>query len=120
MTSLEGFYTVISETYTETSAEVIVQLGADHPVYAGHFPGQPVAPGAALTQMVIDEVQRIQANQHTFIGAKQVKFLSVLNPHVTSQLVLRYSFSPRDSQRHFTCMGVAGEIIFFKINGAFG
>jgi len=120
MPSLEGFYTVISETRDESSAELQVRINAGHSVYAGHFPDQPVAPGAALTQMVIDEAHRIQGNQPLFVGAKQIKFLSVLNPNITDQLVLRYSFATRDSQQQFACTGVAGDTIFFKINGAFG
>lgn len=120
MASLEGFYSVLTDTRDENSAEVQVRIHADHAIYAGHFPDQPIAPGAALTQMVIDEAQRLIGGQQVFVGAKQIKFLSVLNPNVTGQLVLRFSFSTRDSQQQFACTGVAGDTIFFKINGAFG
>lgn len=55
----------------------------------------------------------------TFVGARQVKFLAVLNPDVTHALVLRYTFAQRDGQQHFACVGTGDGTVFFKINGAF-
>lgn len=107
------------ESRDGVTAEVRVSIHRDHPVYDGHFPGQPVAPGAALTQMVIDEAERLMGGGHIFSGARQVKFLSVLNPGITSELTLRYTFTERDGQQQFACVGKGGETVFFKINGAF-
>ncbi|MGB1319128.1 MAG: hypothetical protein ACPG5W_13000, partial [Flavobacteriales bacterium] len=56
MTTLSGFYIKLSEATTNTGWNVSVELNSKHEVYEGHFPGKPVAPGAALTQMVLDEV----------------------------------------------------------------
>ncbi len=117
--SLEGFYSVTESRKDGAVAEVDVRIHAEHVVYEGHFPGQPVAPGAALTQMVVDEAQRLLATERPFSGARQVKFLSVLNPHVTEALTLRFSFSGTDDAPQFACTGTHGETIFFKINGAF-
>ncbi len=100
-------------------ADVSVLMHADHGVYAGHFPGQPVAPGAMLTQMVVDEAARLIGTELTFSGARQVKFLSVLNPEVTDRLTLHYTFTASSDATQFACTGVQGETVFFKINGAF-
>ena len=32
--------------------EVVVRMNAEHPVYAGHFPGAPITPGVLTMQMI--------------------------------------------------------------------
>lgn len=119
MASLSGFYSVIAEIRNETTATVLVAINPKHKVYEGHFPNQPVAPGAALTQMVIDEASKLFASGRMFVGAKQVKFLSVLDPNKTSMLTMEYTFVERDALLQFACTGKHDETIFFKINGTF-
>lgn len=119
MPSLIGFYTLLSAERDHDMAEVQVRIHADHPVYQGHFPERPVAPGAALTQMVVDEAHNLLGDQLQFSGARQIKFLSVLDPNVTDTLTLRYNFTASDGQQQFSCVGTTGETVFFKMNGAF-
>ena len=117
MTTLDGFYKVTATERDESNVVVRLRLDAAHPIYEGHFPGQPVAPGAALTQMVVDEAIRIIGGKLTFAGARQIKFLSVTDPNKVEELELRYTFVERDGSMHFTCTGINGETIFLKMNG---
>ena len=119
MASLAGFYSVISDATTDNTATVAISINPKHEVYEGHFPNQPVAPGAALTQMVIDEASRLFANGRMFVGAKQVKFLSVLDPNHVNELTMEFTFAVREELVQFSCVGKHLETIFFKINGTF-
>jgi 3-hydroxyacyl-[acyl-carrier-protein] dehydratase len=51
---------------------------ADHPAFAGHFPGNPVAPGVLLLARVARAVAR--ACGVAISGAPAVKFLAPLRP----------------------------------------
>lgn len=119
MISLQGFYSRHNVQVDGVKALVEVHILRDHDLFKGHFPNMPVAPGAAITQMVIDEAENVLGNVGVFAGAKQIKFLAVLNPDTASALVLEYQFSEVDGQKHYSCVGRSADIIFFKMNGLF-
>lgn len=119
MPSLEAFYEHISETKTENGFTVNIKLNSKHEVYEGHFPEKPVAPGAALMQMVLDEAIRLTNGEKKVAEFRQIKFLSVIDPTIVNELVLEYDLRERNGVKMFTCVGRSGETNYFKLNGIF-
>jgi len=58
-----------------------------HPCFAGHFPTQPIVPGALLMQWIFDRV-RDQYRNHTIVSVKSMKFLKSLQPGDACELEL--------------------------------
>lgn len=62
-----------------------LSFAADHPAFAGHFPGQPIVPGVLLLDAAIHAIQAGQP-QPTEVGTaagcqiNSVKFLSPVSP----------------------------------------
>lgn len=53
--------------------ESALHLAADHPAYAGHFPGQPILPGVVILAEVLDAVAGatgLAAHRWTIASAK--------------------------------------------------
>jgi 3-hydroxyacyl-[acyl-carrier-protein] dehydratase len=68
---------------------VDVYVPADHPAFAGHFPGQPLLPGVSLLAEVLEAVMREPAlaarvGPTPRIGV--VKFLAPVRPATTISL----------------------------------
>lgn len=67
------------------------EVPADHPVFAGHFPGQPLVPGALLLAEVLEAVRRVPALAAR-LGTQPVlaaaKFLAPVRPGSTLQIDL--------------------------------
>ena len=60
-----------------------VDIAADHPAFAGHFPGQPVLPGVALLAEVLEAALR-EPTLAACVGSEPrlavVKFLAPVGP----------------------------------------
>lgn len=54
-------------------------IGSDHPSLPGHFPGNPIVPGATILGSIIGEIGRIEPSLRV-IGIGRAKFLTPLRP----------------------------------------
>ncbi|WP_423454390.1 hypothetical protein [Ottowia sp. VDI28] len=57
------------------------QVEADHPVLAGHFPGQPVVPGALLLSWLASDVRR--ATGREVLEIREARFQGAALPGAT-------------------------------------
>jgi 3-hydroxyacyl-[acyl-carrier-protein] dehydratase len=55
-------------------------IPADEPYFAGHFPGNPVVPGVAILERVIEEISRQAGTPQVAQRIEAVKFLAPLRP----------------------------------------
>ena len=55
-------------------------IAADHPAYAGHFPGQPILPGVVLLDEALLALAGLQGRAAAAAQIKSAKFLSPVQP----------------------------------------
>ena len=70
----------------------IVTFDPEHPVYGGHFPGQPVTPGVILIGMLRDLVQLAMAKPLMMTEARTVKFHQPLKPVIDQRVSVEISY----------------------------
>lgn len=69
-------------------------IAADHPAYAGHFPGQPILPGVVLLDAALHALAEGQGGS-TRPGSAQLKSAKFLSPVRPGEpLALHYADSP--------------------------
>ena len=73
---------------TEAAAQFTLDVSVpwDHPSFAGHFPGNPLVPGALLLRWMIERLQ--QENLAVYL-IKQCKFLNIVKPGDALQLQIK-------------------------------
>jgi 3-hydroxyacyl-[acyl-carrier-protein] dehydratase len=64
----------------EESIKADVQINADHEIFKGHFPQQPVLPGACMVQMLKEVLQKVNNCNLEFHKGSNIKFISLVVP----------------------------------------
>jgi 3-hydroxyacyl-[acyl-carrier-protein] dehydratase len=73
-------YTIHDYHGTEDSATASLLLRPDHPLFAGHFPGRPVLPGACMLQMIKEIMETTLNLSLQLTHSPAIKFLSPVIP----------------------------------------
>lgn len=115
---IPDFYSVLTTTdLGSNSYEVKVSMNPKAEVYKGHFPGQPIAPGACLTQMVKEVCNTISDKEMRLIEAHQIKFLATVNPVNTPELTLDLTLTESEDVVKMKCTAKDETTSYFKISG---
>ena len=72
-------------------------IAADHPAFAGHFPGTPIVPGVVLLDEVLNAISGKAGVAWNRCTLTAVKFKAVVRPGQT--VTLRFEFSGPGSVR---------------------
>ena len=106
---LDSFYTIIEKGETDDvnfSADKPVrnftftlELNPVHPVYQGHFPGNPVVPGVCQVQMVKELTSVVLNRDIVILKSDNIKFLSAIIPTVTP--IVKVSIDIRENESGF-------------------
>jgi len=94
-----------------------VAYDATHPIFAGHFPQQPVVPGVCTMAMIKDLLEQALGKKLLLRSTGQVKFLRLILPDVTP--VAAISWQETDKGYSVTA-GLKDEgVDLFKMNAVF-
>lgn len=126
---MDDFYTVIEldETVDPDPGQqerglkkfrIIVRLNPDHPVYGGHFPGNPVVPGVCQVQMIQELSSFVLNKELRFSKSDNIKFLSMIRPSDEPNLTVSMDIRETDPG----CWNVTASIsseekVFLKFKG---
>ena len=119
MKLLNELFEVLESSTSEAGFIKTIKLYHGHIVYAGHFPGHPVTPGVIQLQIVHELLEKHFFRNLKLITMPQCKFLKILNPNETCQIVVRVEFDRQEELLHIKAWGENGEDIFFKLNSVY-
>lgn len=110
------FYHIINLQLEAGSITATVQVNAGHAIFAGHFPGQPIVPGACLMQMVREVTEEALNRKLIISKATNLKFITPIDPQQTQQLDVRITYWDTDDH-HFSVSAMisAAETVCLKM-----
>ena len=77
---LNNLYTIQLLTENEKGIQASALLRADHAIFKGHFPGQPVLPGVCMLEMITEIAGRHLNQRFRITEAPLIKFLNMIDP----------------------------------------
>jgi 3-hydroxyacyl-[acyl-carrier-protein] dehydratase len=77
---LNDFFRISNTESSATEIWAELFINADHQIFEGHFPNQPVVPGVCMMQMIKEIVEHIIGKHTNLVEAADMKFLAVIDP----------------------------------------
>ncbi len=117
---LNDFFTISNLESHGKDVKASLVINADHRIFEGHFPGQPVVPGVCMVQMVKEILEQVLGKSTDLVSAAEMKFLSVINPVENNiiQAILNYAII-EDGRILVSATLKKDEINHFKFKGQF-
>ncbi|MFH7003361.1 MULTISPECIES: 3-hydroxyacyl-ACP dehydratase [Flavobacterium] len=86
---LKDFYKVLSEEKTgDAKYNIRILVNANHEVFEGHFPGNPIMPGVCMIQIIKELTESITKSSLMIQTLTNVKFMALINPETNPELRL--------------------------------
>jgi 3-hydroxyacyl-[acyl-carrier-protein] dehydratase len=80
MILLNEFFTINETVNSQTEIWAELRINANHKIFEGHFPNQPVVPGVCMMQMIKEILEQVIGKETNLVQAADMKFLAVINP----------------------------------------
>lgn len=81
MIFLDTLYTIVSRIeQNDNAVGYQIRLMPESVVFAAHFPGEPILPGACIVQMVLELCNIWMGKEMEIEKVSNLKFLSIISP----------------------------------------
>ena len=116
----DSLYNIISMEHEPGLIIASIKLNKSYEIFQGHFPGQPVLPGACMLQMV---KEILQGEMHISLQLKKaavMKFLEMITPHENKLLQVHINYQQQaETFFHINAFIKCDEKTYFKFNGIY-
>lgn len=92
MKLIDHFCTLRRLDINNAGFKAVIELLPDHPVYKGHFPGQPVVPGVFTLALVRECASKVTGRDMKYAAIKECKFISAWLPTEDSDATFDFAF----------------------------
>jgi 3-hydroxyacyl-[acyl-carrier-protein] dehydratase len=108
-----SFYQIIQEKELSLS-KYKVTISKDSAIMKAHFPGQPIVPGACLTQIAKELVEKIEKKTITICEFKSLKYINTINPEKVNEIEFSIELIPGEVQNRAQIKVAQSITIFAK------
>ncbi|UYQ93892.1 3-hydroxyacyl-ACP dehydratase [Chitinophaga horti] len=114
------FYTVTQQEQTSETISTAIAWNAAHPIFEGHFPGQPVVPGVCMMQTIQEILGNALQKNVMVRKASNMKFLNMIDPNKQPAVDVEIKYAVLETQElKVTAQIKSSELIFLKFQGLF-
>jgi len=113
-------FNIDSISHANDTIESILSINSGSTIFDGHFPGQPVVPGACMLQVVKDVLECALSCSLQLKKASNIKFISMIVPSLNDMIQLEISYKLVDDVINVNAKLVSNDVICFKFQGSFG
>ena len=114
---INDFYTCRDIVQGDTDFSCLIVFNANHGIFGGHFPEQPIVPGVCMMEIVKELLQQQLSKPLMLKQAGNVKFLGLITPQITPVININWS----ETAEGYTVMASfkSETSVLFKIDGKY-
>ena len=117
---LNYFFTINDKVTSETEIWAELFINANHKIFEGHFPNQPVVPGVCMMQMIKEILEQVIGKETNLVQAADIKFLAVINPPENNLIHASIKYTADESGAiNIVASLFKDELVHFKFKGQF-
>ena len=119
---LNKLYTLVSFGFSEEKDKISAKilLNREHPVFGGHFPGNPILPGVCTVQIIRELLEKAVGKELVLHKAASIKYLGFISPVKTSEILFDFLFKQTDTGSFFCIASVsAGGNVLCSFKGEY-
>jgi 3-hydroxyacyl-[acyl-carrier-protein] dehydratase len=118
MILLNDFFTINDTVSSETEIWAELRINANHKIFEGHFPSQPVVPGVCMMQMIKEIMEQVTGKETNLVQAADMKFLAVINPLENNLIHASIKYATEESSAvNIVASLFKDELVHFKFKG---
>lgn len=108
-----------SLTHTDGVIKTELSINPGSSIFKGHFPGQPVVPGACMLQLVKDVLESALRYSVQLKKADSLKFIGMIDPLVAASVQLEMNYKIDEEIINITAKLSDGDRVCFKMSATF-
>ena len=116
---IDGLYVIKKFSVEENKIQSTIELEPGHPVFKGHFPGNPVMPGVCMIQIIKELTEKAMDKELFLSITSNVKFMALINPNKNKVLNLSIILSQEDSSVKIKNTVHFNDTLALKMNATF-
>lgn len=116
---IEGLYKVDELSHSDANITAKITLNANHDIFKGHFPGNPIMPGVCMMQIIKELTEEVLDKELLLQTSTNIKFMAKINPETDPNLVLNISYTEEEGILKLKNTTYFDETLALKLNAKY-
>jgi 3-hydroxyacyl-[acyl-carrier-protein] dehydratase len=112
-------FQILSSEQSDGKVTAQVSINKDSEIFTGHFPDEPVVPGACILQLVKDVLEDAFKKPLLLRKASHLKFISMIIPEDDQEATLELIYKTEEDVLQVTAKLSTAHLVCFKFQGSF-
>lgn len=115
----DSFYTITKTKVEDNQLEVKLNINANHEIFEGHFPGNPITPGVVQLE-ILKELLSIYAGKTVQMQVvSNCKYLTIMNPENCGEITVKVGIQNNEGALKINAVFQNAETVFTKVSGIY-
>lgn len=114
-----NFYYTDLFQISDDSVQAEIRWNEQHPIFDGHFPGQPIVPGVCMVQIIRELVEKKIGASVRIVAGDNLKFLKFIDPRFQTNVGVSITIKTTDLGLSVKGSLFETDNVLFKFEGLF-